>query len=911
MASLIYDIITRDKTGPGLNKAASNIDRAGKSGFRAAGGVGLLGLKFGGLAAGAAVAAASVVPAAGAILLLPGAAFAAAAGVGALGLAMSGLGEAFKATGAAAGGGGGMSIAQRARQIAAAQREVRNAQEGVTDATKALRQANDALNGSYREASERLEDLNRDYAESLIDVRDAADAVEDAQQRLVEAQQRGTPEDVDDAQRAYEHAVIALDRVKDRTDDLKREQGDAAAKGVKGSDEVTSAVERQQDAVRGLRDANERLAQAQQELAEAGKSPGGGGGVDKAAEAMEKLSPAGRELIKTLHDLGPAWSGMRKDVQQATLQGLAKEVRDVSGALLPTLRRRLVEMGGAWNVGFRNVAGLLKSKEYVRDVDIALGNAAKGAGFLARSWRPVISGLRHIGVVGSQFLPGIGKSTLTIAERFERWAKAGRETGKIERWIRDALKTLKDWGTVAGNIGSSMAAIYQGGASAAGRGFLAWLVDATTRLKDFLRSAEGQQKIQGFFDTLGRLVRGAAGAWHAFTENGSPVFGMLSLIYRIAKPLLENFEDWAPVVGHIAAVLIPAVVSFKALGLAFGVISKAAGLAAGAVRGFSGAATGTPWGAIAAAAYGLGYALGYVIDNADVLWPKLGDLTAKVIGLDVPQKTAAKSSKLWSDALGIVQSSAVRTISAIGRAERAYRDLIDATSKSKSANIDFESSLLDLRDSLGRNGSEMDVTTRKGQENQRAILAAADAALRMRDANLANRMPQAEANRLYDAAIKKIYGVGYEARVTKGSLDKVAGSYKITFLADMSKLQAALNKWGFGVAGSLGNALLGLGTFTAGLKVPGKAVGGPIRKGMPYITGEQGPELIVPDGNGTVLTNSQTTALARGTGTAANTAGSMTIRIESGGSKMDDLLVEVLRKAIKTRGGDVQVVLGR
>lgn len=35
------------------------------------------------------------------------------------------------------------------------------------------------------------------------------------------------------------------------------------------------------------------------------------------------------------------------------------------------------------------------------------------------------------------------------------------------------------------------------------------------------------------------------------------------------------------------------------------------------------------------------------------------------------------------------------------------------------------------------------------------------------------------------------------------------------------------------------------------------------------------------------------------------------IEIRSGGSRMDDLLVEMLRKSIKTRGGDVQVVLGR
>jgi hypothetical protein len=35
------------------------------------------------------------------------------------------------------------------------------------------------------------------------------------------------------------------------------------------------------------------------------------------------------------------------------------------------------------------------------------------------------------------------------------------------------------------------------------------------------------------------------------------------------------------------------------------------------------------------------------------------------------------------------------------------------------------------------------------------------------------------------------------------------------------------------------------------------------------------------------------------------------IELRSGGSKLDDLLVEVLRNSIRVKGGDVQAVLGR
>lgn len=46
-----------------------------------------------------------------------------------------------------------------------------------------------------------------------------------------------------------------------------------------------------------------------------------------------------------------------------------------------------------------------------------------------------------------------------------------------------------------------------------------------------------------------------------------------------------------------------------------------------------------------------------------------------------------------------------------------------------------------------------------------------------------------------------------------------------------------------------------LGLF--GFKIPGLATGGPAKAGQPYIVGEKGPELFVPQGSGTVVPNNQ------------------------------------------------------
>lgn len=90
----------------------------------------------------------------------------------------------------------------------------------------------------------------------------------------------------------------------------------------------------------------------------------------------------------------------------------------------------------------------------------------------------------------------------------------------------------------------------------------------------------------------------------------------------------------------------------------------------------------------------------------------------------------------------------------------------------------------------------------------------------------------------------------------------------------------------------------------AGGPVPGAATGGP--RGLAWV-GEHGPELVSLPSGSMVRSNSDSARLAASGGGSQR----IVLEINSGGSKMDDLLVEILRKSIRRLGGDVQVVLGR
>lgn len=119
------------------------------------------------------------------------------------------------------------------------------------------------------------------------------------------------------------------------------------------------------------------------------------------------------------------------------------------------------------------------------------------------------------------------------------------------------------------------------------------------------------------------------------------------------------------------------------------------------------------------------------------------------------------------------------------------------------------------------------------------------------------------------------------------------------------KLQDLLNFAGT-IRDRIGSAVSNLiPGFAHGGVVGAAATGGP--RGNLVEVGEHGRELVRLPYGSQVIPNGKTEAMLSGGGGGGRTV----LEIRSSGSRLDDLILEVLRKAIRVRGGNVQLVLGR
>jgi hypothetical protein len=314
-----------------------------------------------------------VTVAVGAVGVLGGAGAALGLGLGAGVAGTQGLGDAVKALGekSTAAGGAATSSASAIRAanqaVVDARRDLVRANEAVGDAEQDLaraqeeaKRAQDSLTDARREASRELEDYQLRAAGMALSEESAALSVAEAQDRLKRVNEDAKSTSLERA-RAELNVREALQRQNELSVEAKRLTEDktaADAKGVEGSSQVVAAQDRIRaandgvvQAQRNLQRAHEDVTRATEQVAEAilrlheaaAPKGGGGGGVDKLADAMNNLGPRGQQAALMLDRLT---KGPLKDLREAGQEQFLRGIIDGLTAVeqkIPTITPRWAE----------------------------------------------------------------------------------------------------------------------------------------------------------------------------------------------------------------------------------------------------------------------------------------------------------------------------------------------------------------------------------------------------------------------------------------------------------------------------------------------------------------------------------------------------------------------------------------
>jgi hypothetical protein len=260
------------------------------------------------------------------------------------------------------------------------------------------------------------------------------------------------------------------------------------------------------------------------------------GNADKIAAAMANLAPSARDFVTQVHALGPAFTGLRLDVQQSLFSGVGTAVTNLANVALPILHTGLTSIASGLNEGLLATMTALQGQG--ANFATLFGNIGASLHIAAGAAAPLVEAFGTLAAVGSQFLPGLAQGFVNVAKAFNDWIQRINETGQLAVMIQNAINVLRQLGELAGNVIGIVSGIFTA-ALPYGTIFLDQLIKVTQALSTFIHSADGQAALGTFFAGI------------------TTALGVILPAFEVLVQAI--IQDVLPVIGQFAAALAPIV----------------------------------------------------------------------------------------------------------------------------------------------------------------------------------------------------------------------------------------------------------------------------------------------------------------------------------------------------------------
>ncbi|WP_433662443.1 hypothetical protein ACQPW1_09995 [Nocardia sp. CA-128927] len=466
------------------------------------------------------------------------------------------------------------TAASGARQVAGAEKTVQTALRNSTDAQKSLTKAREA-------AAEKIRDLNDALKGTALSERGAKLAALRAEKNLWKTSADPSADWLDIAEAVYnrDEANYNADQATKTNQKAHDDAANASAKGVEGDEQVLAAKE-------ALIDANERLAESQeqvgvivQQVADSNddaqrrirqavesyddalrnqqkmlRDLGQSATSKKFQEELDKLAPNAKDFVQQVRSLGPEWTSLRHDAEDALANGVGPLFRDVATKHLPLMRLGFAAINTELNSGLKQSLSVFNTTAAQRDFATFLANTAGGFRGLAQAAAPMSQIFIDLTTAGSAVLPRLGEALAKSTDRFSNRVSAARETGELNLAIDRGIEKMQQFGRVIANTFGGLRGFFQA-LRGDGDGLLASLDKSTAKFEAWTKSAEGAESIRRVFTAINDKV----------TQLWGTVTSLVSAFTQLAGPVLDNFGFTLDIAQQLAEAIqsvVSAVMSF-------------------------------------------------------------------------------------------------------------------------------------------------------------------------------------------------------------------------------------------------------------------------------------------------------------------------------------------------------------
>lgn len=285
-------------------------------------------------------------------------------------------------------------------------------------------------------------------------------------------------------------------------------------------------------------------------------------GAKRFDAALKKLAPNARAFALQVRELQPAFQKLQQGVQNRLFAGFADELKGLSSTVLPVVGKNLNQTAGTLNKMALGASSAARTLATDGTLGKAMAGANKGLSNLRTVPGQVVTALGQLAAAGSPAFDRLTAGAASVATNVSGRLSKAFKSGALEKAVDTAVGLLKDLGTVAANVFSTLGNI-MAPVQAAGGGLIGTLVQITGALKTATGTEQFQAAIKSLANVMGTLARTVGPLLGQALASIAPIFIALG---PPVQRLIQNLgAGLSPIIVGLGPVLAAAADAFGIL----------------------------------------------------------------------------------------------------------------------------------------------------------------------------------------------------------------------------------------------------------------------------------------------------------------------------------------------------------
>jgi phage-related protein len=269
---------------------------------------------------------------------------------------------------------------------------------------------------------------------------------------------------------------------------------------------------------------------------------------EELAKAMRRLAPEARAFVTELQRMRAPLRELQQRVQGRFFEGFDASLRDLSRAVLPSVRTALDSTSTSLNRMARGAADSGRDLGESGILGSALKSATRSLENLERVPGQVVGAFGRLAAAAGPSLERLTKAVSDKSDEISENLARAFESGALEKSIEDAIDAVKQLGRIGGNVLGGLRNVVSG-LTQDGNFLFERLEKITQAFEDLTASDEAQE----FFKALSVAIAG-------LNSVLTPVLSLVGELAKLVLPVLtrilefaaELFERLSPVVQELA-----------------------------------------------------------------------------------------------------------------------------------------------------------------------------------------------------------------------------------------------------------------------------------------------------------------------------------------------------------------------